>query len=237
VRRSSISWTDFSGGDLNFVIGCTPASEGCEHCYARALIEERGGRDFSRVTVYPRKLAALARADFRTDGVPFRRGPGSRPLAFAVDLGDLLHPEVPEAFVRQAFAVMAGRSDVDFQVLTKRPRPLPFPVPGNVWLGVSVENERHLDRLEVLRGIPAAVRFVSFEPLLGPVRPDLAGISWVIVGGESGEGRRAFDKRWALELRDQCAASGVAFFFKQGSGLWPGADDLLDGVKCKAFPA
>jgi protein gp37 len=104
-------------------------------------------------------------------------------------------------------------------------------------LGVSVEGPRYLDRLDRLREIGAGVRFVSFEPLLGPVEPDLTGIDWVIVGGESGTDRRPFNVEWARVLRDRCAAAGVAFFYKQGSGRWPGMDDVLDGQTYKAWPA
>jgi len=237
MKRSTIGWTDFSGGELNFVIGCTPVSEGCSHCYARAVVEDRGGRDFSKVTIYPGKLRGLRTAWFTVRDGEYRRGAGTRPMAFVVDLGDLFHPDVPDAFIAEAREALAGRDDVDWQILTKRPERLKeLRFSGNVWLGVTVEGPRYLGRIDQLRQIPAKVKFVSFEPLLERVTPDLRGISWVIVGGESGVDRRPFDVAWARSLRDQCAEAGIPFFYKQGSDRWPGMDDVLDGQTFKEWP-
>ncbi len=246
LKRSTIAWTDFSGGDLNFLIGCTAASEGCANCYARRIIQDRGGRNFADITYQPAKLARLRTAQFAAGDAPFRRGPGGRPLAFVVDLGDLFHPMSPTAVLKDFLALAQARPDVDWQVLTKRAGLLhfdlaqgtPAPLP-NLWAGVTVETQAlAARRLPELLATPAAVRFVSAEPLLEPLdlRPWLAGLDWVIVGGESGPRRRPFDLAWAADLRDQCQAAGVAFFFKQSGGLYPGTEPALDGRLWREFP-
>ncbi|MDD5059433.1 MAG: DUF5131 family protein [Sideroxydans sp.] len=175
-HRSAIGWTDYSGGDANFVTGCTPVSAGCANCYARAIYE-RFGRDFARVEWHPDKLKRLHRWKPRP---PWKR---ERPMCFVVDTGDLFHEDVPFEFIEAAFALMLERADVDWQVLTKRPRRMqmfldqnlrsdvfkhwPFP---NVWLGVTAENQATADeRIPVLLQVPAAVHFVSVEPMLEPV--------------------------------------------------------------------
>lgn len=251
LKRSKIGWTDFSGADLNFLIGCTPVSEGCANCYARRIIQDRGGRDFSAITYQPAKLLRLHTAAFSAVGAPFRRGPGSRPLAFVVDLGDLFHPQAPMTALHDFLALAQARPDVDWQILTKRAGLLHFDLaqwyaawPGaaplaNLWAGVTVENQkRATQRLPELLATPAAVRFVSAEPLLGPLdlRPWLAGLDWVIVGGESGPRRRPFDVAWAADLRDQCQAAGVAYFFKQSGGQYPGTEPILAGRLWREFP-
>ncbi len=176
-HKSAIAWTDFSGGDANFVTGCTPVSAGCANCYARAIYQ-RFGRDFSKVEVHPDKLERLATWKPRP---PWKR---VRPMCFVVDTGDLFHEDVPFEFIEAAFALMLERSDVDWQVLTKRPRRMtmfldqslrsdvfkhwPFP---NVWLGVTAENQDTADeRIPLLLQVPAVVRFVSVEPCLERVR-------------------------------------------------------------------
>jgi protein gp37 len=121
-HRSKIGYADFSGGDANFIIGCTPASAGCINCYARELIEVRQGRDFSKIRLYPEKLHRLGRTKFEENGVLFRRGPGSRPIVFPVDLGDIMHADVPQSFISDALNLMAGRDEVDWLILTKRSR-------------------------------------------------------------------------------------------------------------------
>jgi protein gp37 len=261
VRRSNIGWCDFSGADLNFIIGCTPVSEGCANCYARHIIEGRQGRDFSVVRVYPEKLHRLAKAKFEEKGVPFRRGPGSRPIAFPVDLGDLFHPDVPDGFILEAFRVMRERRDVDWAILTKRVERmvefeqvhLRYGFPPNIWPGVTMENQRRADELApALLRVRAAVRWVSIEPMLGPIGLKKAwlyyncsppgeeswnGLDWVVLGAESGSKRRRFDENWACQVRDDCQTAGVPFFYKQGSHLQPGRNDELDGRRWKEFPS
>lgn len=172
LKRSSIAWTDFSGGALNFVIrGATPGececSPECDNCYALAILLQSGSSR-PRTTIYPNKLQALRTATFPEGETPFRRGAASRPLAFVCDMGDLFHPAVPDSFIQEAFTVMRERTDVDWQILTKRPdrilEAIEDPIPSNVWLGVTVGCQESLWRLGVLLDIPASILFVSVEP-------------------------------------------------------------------------
>lgn len=163
---------------------------------------------------------------------------------FVNSMSDLFHEHIPDAFIAQVFKTMELAPRHTFQVLTKRPvRALQLaemlPWPGNVWMGVSVEDERVADRLDLLRGIPAAVRFISAEPLLGSLRGlSFEGIDWVIAGGESGTRARAVDPEWIREIRDTCQATGVAFFFKQWGGRHAKARGrVLDGREWSEYPA
>lgn len=253
VPRSKITWTDFSGGDANFVLrgraaGDCEASAGCANCYAAAILR-RSGQTPEHTTWNGDKLLRLTRAKFEPGDTPFRRGPGSKPLVFVCDMGDLLHDAVPTTFILQALFMMADRQDVEWQVLTKRAERLAYIGeryfwPANVWAGVSVENQQAADeRIPLLVKVPARVRFLSCEPLLGPVQlyPHMGitggGIKWVIVGGESGPKRRRFDPAWARNILEACRyAYRVAFFYKQSGGLQPGTDAELDGVVYHQFP-
>lgn len=256
ARRTKIQYADFSGGDANFIIGCTPESAGCLNCYARALIEGRQRKDFSEVRLYPGKLKRLRTAKFEEKGVPFRRGPGSRPIVFPVDLGDIMHPDVPSDFIYEAFDVMERREDVDWLILTKRAgRLIEFYLdawPPNIWPGVTIENNQNLWRATILSATNAATKWFSVEPMIGPVDLDGClgeliqlsdeqghvgdGANWVACGGESGANRRPFDKAWACAVRDICVDYKVPFFFKQGSGRFPGSDNLLDGEVWHQLP-
>jgi protein gp37 len=158
-------------------------------------------------------------------------------------MSDLFHEAVSGEFIRRVFDVMAGAHWHTFQILTKRARRLAelapqIPWPANVWQGVSVENERYVWRVDCLRQVPAAVRFLSIEPLLGPVsRLPLEGIHWVIVGGESGPRHRPVDPAWVREIHDQCIAAGVPFFFKQWGGRTPKSGGrVLDGREWNEMP-
>jgi protein gp37 len=189
-------------------------------------------------------LKAMGQPKYQRDGDPRTSGPGfgvtmhpseleiprrwRRPrVIFVNSMSDLFHPQVSADFVARVFEVMASTPQHTYQVLTKRPKRARqllrdrTPVP-NVWLGVSIEDDRVVDRADVLREVPVAVRFLSLEPLLGPLPAlDLAGIDWVIVGGESGPDHRPMRKEWVLDLRDRCQAAGVPFFFKQWGGPTP----------------
>jgi protein gp37 len=164
-------------------------------------------------------------------------------MIFVNSMSDLFHRDVPGDFVAQVFDVMARASHHTFQVLTKRAKRLTtlasaLPWPKNVWLGVSVETADYLWRVDCLRQVPAAVRFLSLEPLLGPI-PELRleGIKWVIVGGESGPGARPMRVEWARSVRDQCLAAGVPFFFKQWGGVQrTKAGRRLDGRTWDQYP-
>jgi protein gp37 len=158
-------------------------------------------------------------------------------------MSDLFHPQVSADFIARVFEVMAATPQHTYQILTKRPKRARQLLRGwtpvlNVWLGVSIEDERVVDRADILREVPAAVRFLSLEPLLGPLPSlDLTGIDWVIVGGESGPDCRPMRKEWVLELRDRCQAAGVPFFFKQWGGPTPKSGGrLLDGRTWNQMP-
>jgi protein gp37 len=162
---------------------------------------------------------------------------------FVNSMSDIFHEQVPEDFIRRVFDVMRRASWHTFQVLTKRAERLEtlghsLDWPANVWMGVSVETRKYLFRLDHLRRTPARVKFISFEPLLETLgQINLAGIDWAIVGGESGPGARAMDKAWVVEIREQCLASGVPFFFKQWGGInKKKAGRLLDGRTWDGLP-
>lgn len=245
MKASAISWCDYSGGDLNFVSGCTGISPGCQHCYARAIYE-RFGRDFSKVVQDEDKLGRLRKKHFPP---PYKRG-GERPLCFTCDTGDLFHDSVRLGVISSFHSVALQRHDVDWLVLTKRPLNACWymasiserSLPPNLWLGVSAENQAWADeRMALLGTIPAVVRVVSMEPLLGPIDATRwlrsRKFHWVIVGGESGPSRHPFDVQWALDLYRQCQEAHVPMFYKQGSGLRPGMDAELPGIgKVQEWP-
>lgn len=214
ATKSTIEWTEMT---WNPVTGCTKVSEGCRHCYAERMalrLRAMGNRRYVNgfeVTLH----------DDIVDLPKTLRQPR---LIFVNSMSDLFHEDVPEEFINRVFETMADCPQHTFQVLTKRSRRLRdiakgLPWPKNVWIGVSVENGRVLSRIDDLRQVPAAVRFLSCEPLLGPIEDlDLAGIAWVIVGGESGPGARPMIHEWVESILKQCRRAKVAFFFKQWGG-------------------
>lgn len=225
--RSSIEWTEAT---WNPVTGCTEVSPGCDNCYARTFAERfRGvpGHPYEQgfdLKLWPERLEQPARW----------RKPRT---IFVNSMSDLFHEDVPKDYVGRVFDAMAEADHHVYQVLTKRPgrmssvlrelRPEPL---DQVWLGTSIELDRYAWRADKLRESPAAVRFLSLEPLLGALPSlELEGIDWVIVGGESGHGARPLDPAWVRDLRDRCAERGVAFFFKQTGSVW--AKEL--GLKSK----
>jgi protein gp37 len=163
---------------------------------------------------------------------------------FVNSMSDMAHEDMPQEFFNAMMDTIQLAHWHTFQILTKRPKHLiellvayDKPVPANVWIGVSVENPTYLWRIDLLRSIQCSVRFISFEPLLASVAgANLAGIQWVIVGGESGSNRRPFDLQWAREIRDLCLKRGIAFFYKQGSAFRPGQNRELDGREWNEFP-
>jgi len=238
MKRSSISWCDFSGGDLNWLTGCQKVSEGCRFCYAEAIYK-RFGRDFSILTYDSRKLGRALRAPYPQDGNV--RGPHSKPLCFVCDTSDFFI-EGPCAFIQKyAIEWLGQRSDVDWAILTKRPENIPGNIvwPDNVWLGVTAENQEMAEkRIPLLLATGARVKFVCVEPMLGPVDlvPWLGELDWVICGGESGPKRRKFDLQWPYDLWQECRSAGIPFFYKQGSAFRPGQYDMLWGEKIKEWP-
>lgn len=212
---STIEWTDAT---WNPVRGCTKVSPGCKHCYAETFAERfRGvpGHPFEHGFDLQLIPSALDK--------PLRWRASRR--IFVNSMSDLFHDEVSEVYIRRVFDVMKRASHHEFQVLTKRAERMQriaakIELPPNVWMGVSVENHKYTTRIDELRRVDASVRFLSIEPLLGPIEKlDLRGIHWVICGGESGPGARPMDPAWVRSIRDQCVASNVKFFFKQWGGV------------------
>jgi protein gp37 len=208
---SAIEWTEAT---WNPVTGCTKVSPGCAHCYAETFAER-----FRGVAGHPyeRGFDLQLRPDRLELPLTW-----TRPRRIFVNsMSDLFHPDVPEDFIVSTFATMRAADWHQFQLLTKRPEraaelaPRLGCWPANVWMGTSVENQRWTSRIEALRQVPAQVRFLSCEPLLGPLNLDLTGVHWVIVGGESGPRARRMKPDWAESVRQQCEAAGVPFFFKQ----------------------
>ena len=215
MKPSRIEWTEST---WNPVTGCTKISAGCAHCYAERMAKRLHAmgppnyRNGFEVTCHPDVL-----------GMPLKWKKSQ--MIFVNSMSDLFHKSVPVGFIEEIFFTMNQARWHTFQVLTKRADRLAQLAPRlkwtpNVWMGVTVENDRHVDRIDRLREVPAAVRFLSLEPLLGPLPElDLSNIDWVIVGGESGPGARPMDPAWVLDLRDQCLEANVAFFFKQWGGV------------------
>jgi protein gp37 len=240
--RSSIEWTEAT---WNPVTGCDRVSAGCEHCYAMTLAK---------------RLKAMGSPKYQIDGDPRTSGPGfgithhpqaldeprrwrTPRVVFVNSMSDLFHARVPMEFIRDVFDVCRDTPQHTYQVLTKRSLRLrrvadKLDWPDNLWMGVSVENALVLNRVDHLRDVPAAVRFLSCEPLLGPLNGiNLHGISWVIAGGESGPNYRPMEIGWARGIRDACRDAEVAFFFKQWGGRTPKAFGReLDGQLWDEMP-
>lgn len=242
AQRSGIEWTEVT---WNPTTGCDRITPGCDNCYALTL---------------SKRLKAMGAEKYQKDGNPVTSGPGfgitlhesalaqphkwsGRRVVFVNSMSDLFHAKVPLDFVKRVFDVIADTPQHTYQVLTKRSARLPkvadkLDWPSNLWMGVSIENEDHLYRVEHLRAVPAAVRFLSCEPLLGPLPGlELDGIDWVITGGESGHSARPLDPDWVREIRDKCGAANVPFFHKQWGGRTPKAGGrVLDGMVWSEMP-
>jgi len=231
--KTTIEWTHMS---WNPVTGCTKVSQGCKFCYAERMAHRLRAMGVER---YRRGFNLTLHEDL-LDLPKSWREPR---LIFVNSMSDLFHEQVPEAFILRVFETMEACPQHVFQVLTKRSGRLAtlsdmLSWPPNVWVGVSVENSQVLDRVEHLKLVPACVRFLSCEPLLGPLNGlDLSGIHWVIVGGESGPGARSMQPEWARHIRDLCASARVPFFFKQWGGVHKSARGrILDGRTHDEFP-
>jgi protein gp37 len=234
ANSSHIEWTDAT---WNPVTGCSKISPGCKFCYAERLAHrlqamgQTNYRNGFEVTLQPHMLEH-----------PLRWRQPRR--VFVNSMSDLFHEDVPAPYIKRVFDVMRRASWHQFQVLTKRSERLIQLDPvlkwqPHIWMGVSIENEDYLFRIDHLRQTGAAIKFLSIEPLLGPLpKLDLHGIDWVIVGGESGPGARPVDPEWVREIRDQCASACVAFFFKQWGGVFKSRTGrVLDGRKWDGMPA
>lgn len=228
AQQSSIEWTDLT---WNPVVGCSIESAGCTNCYAMrmaARLEAMGMPKYAGLTKRTKRGAVwndLVRCDEASLEIPLTWKRARR--VFVNSMSDLFHADVPEQFVARIWNVMRCTPQHQYQILTKRPermadllaRIAPTPL-ANVWLGTSVEGPLVVDRIDHLRRVPAAIRFISFEPLIGPI-PDLQlfGIDWAIVGGESGPRARPMLEAWVDPIFDACLASGTEFFFKQWGGV------------------
>lgn len=226
ATKSAIEWTEVT---WNPVTGCDRVAAGCDNCYALALAK---------------RLKAMGAAKYQNDGDPRTSGPGfgvtihpralAQPLrwrtpkvVFVNSMSDLFHDQVTDEFILDVWQVMRETPRHNYQILTKRPERMAELVSGrigevlpNVWLGTSIENAEVVDRIDDLRRSPAAIRFISFEPLIGAVGAiDLQDIHWAIVGGESGKSARPIREEWIDEIHAQCLTAGTAFFFKQW-GTW-----------------
>lgn len=220
ATNSSIEWTEVT---WNPVTGCDRVAAGCDNCYALVLAK---------------RLKAMGLEKYQNDGNPVTSGPGfavtlhptalaqpkkwrSPKVVFVNSMSDLFHAKVPVSFVRDIFDVIRETPQHTYQVLTKRSHRMArlsdgLDWPSNLWMGVTVESDEVVDRIDHLRSVPAVTRFLSCEPLLTPLPGlNLDGIHWVIVGGESGHGSRPMKQEWATDIRDQCADADVAYFFKQ----------------------
>jgi len=233
MAQSSIEWTEMT---WNPTTGCSKISAGCKFCYAermsrrlQAMGQEKYNNGF-RLTIHPEALK-----------VPYT---WKKPkLVFVNSMSDLFHPDVPLDFIQQVFQVMKENSMHTFQLLTKRAdilaqySPL-LDWPENVWMGTSVEDERVVHRIDSLRQTGAFVKFLSIEPLIGPLpNLNLLNIDWVIVGGESGPKSRPMKKEWVMDIRDQCQQAGLKFFFKQWGGVHKKKNGrLLDGRTYDGMP-
>lgn len=251
--ETGIEWTDAT---WNPTTGCTKVSAGCDNCYAEALAH-RLLKD-----TYTRNLPVVDSPEHRADPFAVRTWPErlEEPRrwmeprrVFVNSMSDLFHKEIPEEFLLKCFKVMLDVDRHAYQILTKRPsRAARFVenhrdlfahdgLPDHIWIGTSIENQDVAYRVRHLLAVPAAVRFLSCEPLIGPLR--LAGtgfadgIHWVIVGGESGPGHRDMEEEWVTSLRDECQAAGVAFFFKQWGGRTPKSNGReLEGREWNEMP-
>lgn len=213
--KSSIEWTEAT---WNPVTGCDKISPGCKHCYAERMAERlqaMGQRNYHNGFALTLQERALH--------LPLT---WKRPQTIFVNsMSDLFHDDVPAEFIRRVFEIMCRADWHQYQVLTKRAERVEalgpsLPWRPHIWMGVSVENGEYTFRIDHLRRTPALLRFLSLEPLLGPLpNLDLAGIGWVIVGGESGSGARPMSEAWAVDIKDQCVSAKVPFFFKQWGGV------------------
>ena len=215
ATNSHIEWTDAT---WNPVTGCTKISPGCKHCYAERMakrLHAMGQPNYAngfKLTLHPQALE-----------IPLS---WKKPqVIFVNSMSDLFHKDVPVAFIQQVFDVMRRADWNTFQIFTKRAERLleldpQIEWPPNVWMGVSVENQDYTFRIDHLRKTHARIKFLSLEPLLGPLpNLKLKGINWAIVGGESGPGARPLLEEWVIDIRDQCKAKRVPFFFKQWGGV------------------
>ncbi len=238
MKNSQIQWTDHTYSPW---WGCTRVSEGCKNCYAAQFGKRTGRAKWERGAPRWRPSRETLLQPEKWNAARHYR----RMKVFCASMSDVFDAEVPCAWRHELWSLVHRCSNLDWLLLTKRPENISSMLPDwwtgqdlGIWLGTTVENQRRADeRIPILREVPCAVRFLSVEPLLGPVELDLRGIHWVICGGESGPGYRLMHPDWARSVRDQCSQAGVPFFFKQWCGLHPKKlGRLLDGREWNEFP-
>jgi protein gp37 len=246
MAETSIEWTDAT---WNPVAGCTVLTAGCTNCYAMRMAARLDAMGVAKYKDLTRRSGGRSvwtgkvRTDSKSLEIPKT---WSKPRkVFVNSMSDLFHEDVPAAFIRRVWGVMKETPRHTYQILTKRPGRMadilsktPFQVLPNVWLGTSVEDGRVLDRLDEIRRVPAAIRFVSLEPLIGSVAAgDFKDIQWAIVGGESGPRAREMKSEWVEEIQDMCRRSKTAFFFKQWGGVRPKSGGrMLNGREWNQYP-
>ncbi len=233
AQNSAIEWTETT---WNPVTGCTKISPGCKNCYAEKMAKRLKAMNQPR---YANGFEVTLQRDLITRPLSWKKPR----IIFVNSMSDLFHPAVPDDFIKQCFETMNLASQHQFQVLTKRPervasiaRQLNWS--DNIWMGTSVESQRFIHRIHLLAEIPATIRFLSLEPLLGPLtRLPLSHIHWVIVGGESGPNARPIEKKWVVKIRDRCIKYKVPFFFKQWGGVQKSKTGrVLEGQTWDEFP-
>jgi len=246
MAASDIEWTEAT---WNPIAGCALLSPGCTNCYAMRMAARLQAMGIPKYAGTTRKSGkrhvwtGRVNVDMGALNAPFAWKKPQR--IFVNSMSDLFQDKADEAFILEVWRVMEQAQWHSFQVLTKRPERMldvlskpDFPMLSNVWLGTSVESEDYLGRIDLLRRVPAVIRFVSFEPLLGPIcDPDLTDIHWAIVGGESGPRARSVKQSWVEGLRDACREQGIAFFFKQWGGTRKKKSGrLLSGQLWEQYP-
>lgn len=241
AEKTGISWTDHT---FNIVWGCVKVSPACTNCYAETLALRFGFDVWG-----PNKPRRTFGDKHWNDPIRWNRAAqkaGKHAKVFCSSMCDVFedHPTVIEE-LKKLWPVIKATPNLEWQLLTKRADRILSSLPAdynidnypNIWFGTTVESNDWIDRADHLRAVPAKIRFISYEPAVGPLdRLDLKGIHWMIFGGESGAGYRPHDPQWARDMRDRCKNEGVAFFYKQGSSFKSGEDETLDGVEYKAFP-
>ena len=231
--NTSIEWTEST---WNPVTGCSKISAGCKNCYAERMakrLQAMGQKN------YAKGFSLTLHQNVLKNPVKWKKPQ----RIFVNSMSDLFHEQIPFSFIQDVFAIMNQANWHCFQVLTKRADRLSEVAKllnwgGNIWAGVTVESNEYINRIDLLRTIPAKIKFISFEPLIGSIGTvDLFGIDWVIVGGESGPHSRKIEEEWVVEIRDQCLQMGIPFFFKQWGG-WNKKKNgsLLQGTNWKQMP-
>ena len=233
AEYSSIEWTETT---WNPVTGCSPVSDGCKHCYAYRMAKRLQAMGNKR---YINGFEVTLHEDL----VNLPKNWKTPRKIFVNSMSDLFHENISEDFIQKIFSTISSSPHHTYQILTKRAERLTALAPNllwpdNLWMGVTVESGKYSYRIDLLRMVPAAIRFVSVEPMIGPVQTlNLHGIDWVIVGGESGPGARIIMNNWVEDVRDQCVTTGVPFFFKQWGGFnKKKAGRLLNGREWNQYP-